>query len=369
VQLLASRARLRCAPVNNAGCDHTFGQFTCALMQVGDDFDFASFVSDFLTEEFSKIVKLEFLMWVLAIVWIAFPDGSYAGFWMTGIFVLLSVTAGGKLHVIAMHLARHAYSLYYVPVGDDTSVDLSGSGGAEGGAEGPDGSRTASGGERGSRSEERLTAVLGPDMVPTEAAPARRLSGVEEGHAARRRSGADASTTRPQPATDSPQPIAEGRERGRRNGSASDLTNIVEGKVMQEGMPTDVVRSGSHERSSSNKSGGQSPGEPSPPEAGANRPDGSRDQLELHAHQCGCVPCHWHRRHGHTVQGRLNAGGAPGSSPSRGLRLGRDRKGRPNQSTVQFQKLFWFQSPRLMLRVFQYAYFENALVRGLCSLF
>ena len=39
-----------------------------------------------------------------------------AGIWMTGAFVLLSVAAGGKLQTIAMHLARQAYSLYYVPL-------------------------------------------------------------------------------------------------------------------------------------------------------------------------------------------------------------------------------------------------------------
>jgi hypothetical protein len=64
------------------------------VVQVDDNFDFADFVIDFLTEEFSKIVKLEFLMWAIAIIWIAFPNGSYAGFWMTGIFMIASVTAG-----------------------------------------------------------------------------------------------------------------------------------------------------------------------------------------------------------------------------------------------------------------------------------
>ena len=63
-------------------------------LQVDNDFDFADFVIDFLTEEFSKIVKLEFLMWAIAIIWIAFPDDSYAGFWMTGLFMLASITAG-----------------------------------------------------------------------------------------------------------------------------------------------------------------------------------------------------------------------------------------------------------------------------------
>lgn len=43
---------------------------------------------------------------------------SCAGIWLTALFCSLSVIAGAKLHVIAMHLARQAYSLYYLPEGD-----------------------------------------------------------------------------------------------------------------------------------------------------------------------------------------------------------------------------------------------------------
>ena len=53
--------------------------------------------------------------------------------------------------------------------------------------------------------------------------------------------------------------------------------------------------------------------------------------------------------------------GKGGRSSGKKLRLGRDSRGRPNQSKVEFERLFWLRRPRLMLRVFQYAYFENAL--------
>jgi hypothetical protein len=46
---------------------------------VDASFNFADFVSDYLAEEFANVVKLEFLMWVIAIVWIAFPAQAYAG--------------------------------------------------------------------------------------------------------------------------------------------------------------------------------------------------------------------------------------------------------------------------------------------------
>lgn len=47
---------------------------------------------------------------------VVFPDGSYGGFWLTGGFILLSIIAGAKLHSVAMHLSRHAYSRFYKPV-------------------------------------------------------------------------------------------------------------------------------------------------------------------------------------------------------------------------------------------------------------
>lgn len=60
-----------------------FVHFICDLqivsLQVDPSFDFSNFVSDYLAEEFSHVVRLEFLMWVVAIVWIAFPSEAYAG--------------------------------------------------------------------------------------------------------------------------------------------------------------------------------------------------------------------------------------------------------------------------------------------------
>ena len=60
-------------------------------------------------------MRFDIIMWGIAIVWMVFPEGSYGGFWMTGAFMLLSVTAGAKLTVVTMNLARYAYGLYYQP--------------------------------------------------------------------------------------------------------------------------------------------------------------------------------------------------------------------------------------------------------------
>jgi Mlo family len=85
-------------------------------VQVPSSYNFASLINDFLTEEFARVVRFDVVMWVIAIVWLCFPEGSYGGFWMTGAMMLASLIAGAKLHSVAMHLARHAYSRYYQPL-------------------------------------------------------------------------------------------------------------------------------------------------------------------------------------------------------------------------------------------------------------
>lgn len=47
-----------------------------------------------------------------------FPEGSYGGFWIVGLFMVASVATGARLHVIVMHLARHAYRKYYNHTGE-----------------------------------------------------------------------------------------------------------------------------------------------------------------------------------------------------------------------------------------------------------
>lgn len=51
-------------------------------------------------------------MWVIAIVWVIAPSGAYVAVWMTGIFLVASIVAGAKLHVVTMRLASMAYANY-----------------------------------------------------------------------------------------------------------------------------------------------------------------------------------------------------------------------------------------------------------------
>lgn len=55
------------------------------------------------------------VQWGLVVIWVLFPEGSYGGLWLTGAFIVLSLVAGAKLHIVAMHLSRHAYYRFYKP--------------------------------------------------------------------------------------------------------------------------------------------------------------------------------------------------------------------------------------------------------------
>jgi hypothetical protein len=134
-------------------------------VQSEESFDFASFMSSMLHDEFATVVKFgvpphplqstlhlrilislfpcvivlqltrtlawcqqgagkthfhprcaDVFMWAMVCIWVSFPEGSYGGMWLAGGFIILSIIAGAKLHVVAMHLSRHAYSRFYHPL-------------------------------------------------------------------------------------------------------------------------------------------------------------------------------------------------------------------------------------------------------------
>lgn len=63
----------------------------------------------------SRAISVASVQWGLVVIWLLFPEGSYGGLWLTGAFIVLALIAGAKLHIIAMHLSRHAYSRFYRP--------------------------------------------------------------------------------------------------------------------------------------------------------------------------------------------------------------------------------------------------------------
>lgn len=328
-------------------CTHALTTRVPTLLQVDSSFNFADFVTDFLTEEFARVVKLEFLMWIIAIIWIAIPAGAYAGFWMTGFFFLLSVVAGAKLHVIAMSLARHAYSLYFRPIsgggGPPSSGDISvriGSGARAGGEP----VEVESAGVKKSLGLFRKSAVA----VPQQEYAARAAAG-PVGEAAESpehdgaRFAADAGSGAPaELMTVMEVPEESGAFRGtsgRRSGlgiqrsrSESEIPRLSEDKpgsplAGQRGVRLpDATSSSNNSRQPSNRVAKS--------QAGAQA---RRDAVP----PGGCLSC-----------------GAP--QPSRSGLTRRSAQVKPWRD-VDFKELFWFRRPRLMLRIFQYAYFENAL--------
>ena len=336
-------------------------------LQVDSSFNFADFVTDFLTEEFARVVKLEFLMWLIAIVWIAIPSGAYAGFWMTGIFFLLSVVAGAKLHVIAMSLARHAYSLYFHPI-NSTSGD--GGSSSSGNVSIRIGSRTAAGREGVNTDTPGGKQSLGLFRKSAVAVPQReyaaRAAAGPVGESAEDQGGMEpgplVSIIAPaeEPLTTVMEVPEESRMlRGtgsseqqrsrthmRRSRSASDIPRLSEDGPRslsgreRDGQLPDVTSS---DQSMPLRSGlGPSPATVVPPmKAPAGAPT-----ARATPRRGGCLAC--------------MACGAPSAQRSRGGTTGRSAQVKPWRE-IDFKELFWFGRPRLMLRVFQYAYFENAL--------
>lgn len=78
-------------------------------MEFPDDFDFLSFVVNTLVEEFAIVVKMDWLMWVIAAIWILLP----AFLTVTTIAaVLIVLLAGTKLEVVGVKLTQLAFLAY-----------------------------------------------------------------------------------------------------------------------------------------------------------------------------------------------------------------------------------------------------------------
>lgn len=317
-------------------------------LQVDSSFNFADFVTDFLTEEFARVVKLEFLMWIIAIIWIAIPAGAYAGFWMTGFFFLLSVVAGAKLHVIAMSLARHAYSLYFHPIsgggGPPSSGDISVRIGS-GARAGSDAAEAELAGTKKSLGLFRKSAVAVPQREYAARAAAGPIGEAAEYDDARFAAEAgvgaqgELMTVMEVPEESGAFRGRSGRRSGleiRRSRSESEIPRLSEDK---SGSPA-VVQGGVRlpdATSSSENSRQPSQGAMSVPAGAEARERKPRDAVP----RGGCMSC-----------------GAP--RPPRSGLTRRSAQVKPWRE-VDFKELFWFRRPRLMLRIFQYAYFENAL--------
>lgn len=79
-------------------------------MELDSSFRFHEFLVNSMEEEFSKVVKIDWVMWVVAAIWI-WTDVIVV-YIMTGIGVFLTLLAGTKLEYIALKLGNEAYMYY-----------------------------------------------------------------------------------------------------------------------------------------------------------------------------------------------------------------------------------------------------------------
>lgn len=78
-------------------------------MEFPDDFDFLSFVVNTLVEEFAVVVRTDWVMWIVAAIWILVPAFLIV---TTILAVLVVLLAGTKLEMIGVKLTQLAFLAY-----------------------------------------------------------------------------------------------------------------------------------------------------------------------------------------------------------------------------------------------------------------
>ncbi|CAD7699997.1 unnamed protein product, partial [Ostreobium quekettii] len=79
-------------------------------MELDSSFRFHEFLVNSMEEEFSKVVKIDWVMWAVAAIWIG--TDVIVVYIMTGIGVFMTLLAGTKLEYIALKLGNEAYMYY-----------------------------------------------------------------------------------------------------------------------------------------------------------------------------------------------------------------------------------------------------------------
>eukprot|EP01025_Chloroclados_australasicus_P037842 TRINITY_DN386_c1_g1_i1.p1 TRINITY_DN386_c1_g1~~TRINITY_DN386_c1_g1_i1.p1 ORF type:complete len:694 (+),score=62.98 TRINITY_DN386_c1_g1_i1:129-2084(+) len=79
-------------------------------MELDDDFNFYDFVVDSMEEGFAKMVEFQWLMWLIAAVWILIPWQAWSVIWLPCLFLAILLVVGAKLQSVAIQLASLAYT-------------------------------------------------------------------------------------------------------------------------------------------------------------------------------------------------------------------------------------------------------------------
>eukprot|EP01023_Acetabularia_acetabulum_P041799 TRINITY_DN4094_c1_g1_i4.p1 TRINITY_DN4094_c1_g1~~TRINITY_DN4094_c1_g1_i4.p1 ORF type:complete len:649 (+),score=89.07 TRINITY_DN4094_c1_g1_i4:255-2201(+) len=87
-------------------------RFFLEKMELDDDFNFHQFVLDSMEEDFAKLVEFQWIMWLIAAVWIIIPWEAHIIIWLPCVFFIIMLIMGAKLQSIAISLASLAYTHY-----------------------------------------------------------------------------------------------------------------------------------------------------------------------------------------------------------------------------------------------------------------
>eukprot|EP01023_Acetabularia_acetabulum_P005608 TRINITY_DN122_c0_g1_i3.p1 TRINITY_DN122_c0_g1~~TRINITY_DN122_c0_g1_i3.p1 ORF type:complete len:575 (-),score=94.77 TRINITY_DN122_c0_g1_i3:1508-3232(-) len=87
-------------------------RFFLEKMELDDDFNFHQFVLDSMEEDFAKLVEFQWVMWLIAAIWILIPWEAHIVIWLPCVFFFIMLIIGAKLQSVAISLATLAYTHY-----------------------------------------------------------------------------------------------------------------------------------------------------------------------------------------------------------------------------------------------------------------
>eukprot|EP01025_Chloroclados_australasicus_P005895 TRINITY_DN118_c0_g1_i6.p1 TRINITY_DN118_c0_g1~~TRINITY_DN118_c0_g1_i6.p1 ORF type:complete len:662 (-),score=61.27 TRINITY_DN118_c0_g1_i6:819-2804(-) len=79
-------------------------------MELDDNFNFHTFVIDSMEEDFAKLVEFQWVMWLIAAIYILIPWQAWSVIWLPCVFLLAMLIVGAKLQSVAIQLASLAYT-------------------------------------------------------------------------------------------------------------------------------------------------------------------------------------------------------------------------------------------------------------------
>eukprot|EP01023_Acetabularia_acetabulum_P017880 TRINITY_DN1899_c1_g1_i1.p1 TRINITY_DN1899_c1_g1~~TRINITY_DN1899_c1_g1_i1.p1 ORF type:complete len:642 (-),score=69.84 TRINITY_DN1899_c1_g1_i1:3023-4948(-) len=87
-------------------------RFFLEKMELDDDFNFFNYVVDSMEEDFARLVEFQWVMWIIAAIWILIPWQGYVIIWLPCVFFIVMLIVGAKLQSVAISLATLAYTHY-----------------------------------------------------------------------------------------------------------------------------------------------------------------------------------------------------------------------------------------------------------------